>query len=47
LRIGDRDQTWRIILDVFSKKTPATPIQTLEICRKGMAAYLRAMAEKE
>ena len=57
LRINDRDQTWRIvyhvatdavvILDVFSKKTQATPIQTLEICRKRLAAYLRAIADKE
>ncbi len=57
LRIVDRDQTWRIayyiapdaivILDVFSKKTPTTPAKTLEICRKRLSAYLRAMAGKE
>jgi len=57
LRIGDRDQTWRIvyhvaleaivILDVFSKKTQATPVQTLEVCRKRLGAYLRAMTDKE
>ena len=57
LRISDRDQTWRIIyhvapdavviLDVFSKKTPATPVQIVEVCQKRMAAYLRAISEKE
>jgi phage-related protein len=53
----DRDQTWRIvyhvapdaivILDVFSKKAQTTPVQILEICRKRLAAYLRATADKE
>ena len=57
LRINDRRQTWRIayhvandavvILEVFSKKTQATPIQTLEVCRKRLAAYLRTVADKE
>jgi phage-related protein len=57
LRINDRDRTWRIvyyaapdaivILEVFSKKTQATSVQILEICRKRLAAYLRAMAEEE
>lgn len=57
LRINDRDQTWRIvyhvatdavvILDVFSKKTAATPVQVLDVCRKRLAYYLRATAEKE
>jgi len=57
LRIIDRDQTWRIvyhvatdavvILDVFSKKTQATPVQVLDVCRKRLASYLRAAAEKE
>lgn len=55
LRINDHDQTWRIvyhvdpdavvILDVFSKKTQATPIQVMEICRKRLAAYLRTVAD--
>ena len=36
-----------VILDVFSKKTQATPAQALEISRKRLAAYLRAMADKE
>ena len=57
LRINDRGQSWRIvyyvasdaviILDVFSKKTQSTPLQTLDICRKRLAAYLRAVADKE
>jgi phage-related protein len=56
LRINDRDRTWRIvyhvapdaivILDVFSKKTQTTSVQTLENCRKRLAAYLRAMEEE-
>jgi len=57
LRISDRDKTWRIIyhvasdsiviLDVFSKKTQTTPVQTVEVCQKRLAAYLRAVSGKE
>jgi phage-related protein len=57
LRIGDHDQTWRIvyhvapdavvILAVFSKKTEATPVQIIEVCRKRLAAYLQAISDKE
>ena len=57
LRINDRGHTWRIIyhvasdaiivLDVFSKKTQTTPVHVLEICRRRLAAYLRAVADKE
>ena len=57
LRINDRGQPWRIvyyiaadvivILDVFSKKTQTTPVQILEICRKRLAEYIRAVADKE
>jgi len=57
LRISDRDQTWRIvyhvtpdaiiILDVFGKKTRATPAQIVEVCQKRLAAYLRAISDKE
>ncbi|HYL73896.1 MAG TPA: type II toxin-antitoxin system RelE/ParE family toxin [Bryobacteraceae bacterium] len=57
LRINDRDQTWRIIyhvtpdaiviLDIFSKKTQATPVQIVEVCQKRLAAYLRAISDKE
>jgi len=57
LRISDRDQTWRIvyhvapdaivILDVFSKKARATPVQIVEVCQKRLAAYLRAISNEE
>ena len=56
-RIQDRDQSWRIayhvaadaiiILEVFSKKTQATPPQVIETCRKRLAAYLRVTTDKE
>ena len=57
LRITDRDQTWRImhyvasdavvILDVFAKKTEATPTGVLETCRKRLADFLKAASAKE
>ena len=57
LRISDRDRAWRIIyylapdaiviLDVFSKTTQTTPAKTLEVCRRRLSAYLRAVAGKE
>lgn len=57
LRISDRDQTWRIIyhaapdaiviLEVFGKRTRATPVQMVEVCRRRLAAYLRASSDKE
>jgi phage-related protein len=57
LRIGDQDQTWRIvyhvapdaivILDVFGKKTQATPIRIVRVCQNRLAAYLRAISDKE
>jgi len=57
LRISDHDQTWRIVYhvapdaivipDVFSKKTQATAIQIVEVCQKRLAAYLRAISDKE
>ncbi|OFW06998.1 MAG: transposase [Acidobacteria bacterium RIFCSPLOWO2_02_FULL_68_18] len=56
LRINDGDHAWRImyhveadaivILEVFSKKTDATPQQTLDICRKRLAAYRDAIGKK-
>jgi phage-related protein len=56
-RISDRDQAWRIIyhvapdatviLNVFSKKTQATPVQIVEVCQKRLAAYLRAISDEE
>jgi phage-related protein len=49
LRVNDATQTWRIIykidsdaiviLEVFSKKTQATPRQIVEICRKRLQQY--------
>lgn len=51
LRVGDRDQTWRIvyhvaadaivILDVFSKKSAATPRSVMADCRRRLQTYLR------
>jgi phage-related protein len=56
LRILDRDGTWRIvhrvdpdaviILDVFSKKTRATPDTVIRACRARLAAYERAITRK-
>jgi phage-related protein len=57
LRINDKNQTWRIvyhlapdavvILDVFSKKTAATPAATLAVCRKRLSMYLRVTSDQE
>ena len=57
LRINDEDHAWRIIyhlepdavviLDVFSKKTPATPKATITNCPKRLAAYRKATTGKE
>ncbi len=51
LRIRDRDQNWRIvyyidrdavvILDVFAKKTAATPKTVIDACRARLATYKR------
>jgi phage-related protein len=56
LRIIDREQSWRIVyhiaqdaivvLDVFRKKTRATPVQTLEVCKRRLTAYWRAIAQE-
>ena len=53
LRITDRDSIWRIIyriepdaiviLDVFSKKTQATPKDVIEQCRTRLSRYLKAI----
>ncbi len=50
LRVHDENQTWRIvyhvatdavvILDVFSKKTAATPNEVLTNCKRRLAAYI-------
>jgi phage-related protein len=57
LRVHDADLTWRItyhlepdavvILDVFVKKTPATPETTIKNCQKRLAAYRQAVSDKE
>ena len=49
LRVPDRDQTWRIvcrvesdavvILEVFSKKTRATPKKVIETCQRRLRLY--------
>lgn len=49
LRIGDRDETWRIayridtdaivIVEVFSKKSQKTPAQILERCKSRLSRY--------
>ena len=43
LRISDRDQTWRIVYHVAQ----ATPVQIVEVCQERLAAYLRAISDKE
>lgn len=53
LRIRDREQYWRIvycidddavvILEVFSKRTQATPIHVIEQCKRRLAAYRRVV----
>lgn len=54
LRVNDQDQTWRLIyridpdaivvVELFSKKTPMTPLPTLERCQKRLKTY---QADKE
>jgi phage-related protein len=56
LRIGDRDQTWRIVfhvaddaivvLEVFSKKTAATPRSVIADCRRRLQAYVGLSGKK-
>jgi phage-related protein len=55
LRVSDQDHGWRIvyradadgivILDVFAKKTRATPKDVIERCRKRLKQYERAGGE--
>ena len=57
LRINDENQTWRIIyyvsadamviLDVFSKKTAATPNEVLMNCKRRLAAYIGISSRRE
>ena len=56
LRINAPGHAWRImchvepdavvVLDVFSKKTEATPATVLNICRRRLAAYQEAVRRK-
>ena len=56
LRVWDGGHSWRIvyffdvdaivILEVFAKKTRATPMDVIETCRKRLAAYRRLRAEE-
>ena len=49
LRVNDSEQTWRliyrvdsdavVILEVFSKKTPTTPKQVIDNCKKRLRFY--------
>ena len=49
LRIQDRNETWRVLfrldedavvlLEVFSKKSRATPRKVIETCRRRLAVY--------
>ncbi len=57
LRINDRNLTWRIVyhvakdavvvLDVFKKKTEATPMGAVNACRERLAAYRKVVRDKE
>lgn len=56
LRIVDRDVTWRIvygvdadavvILDVFAKKTAATPRTVVRNCQRRWAEYVRTVGSR-
>lgn len=56
LRIVDRDVTWRIvycldpnaivILEVFAKKTAATPKAVIKSCQRRLAEYLRIVGTR-
>lgn len=56
LRINDTGHAWRImyhvepdavvVLDVFSKKTEATPLTAMTTCRRRLAAYQKAARKK-
>ena len=56
LRVTDGEHTWRLVyhvaadaivlLDVFSKKTPATPKSVIENCKVRLAEYQRLTQRK-
>jgi phage-related protein len=57
LRIPDAQATWRIIYrvdqdavviaEVFSKKTPETPLHVIETCQRRLRDYDAAAGEEE
>ncbi len=57
LRVKDRGATWRIvyyldadavvILEVFAKKTTATPTSVIANCRRRFAEYLRIVGKRQ
>ena len=57
LQIPDREHSLRIvyhvaddviaILEIFSKKTQSTPAQVITVCRKYLAAFMKAAADWE
>jgi phage-related protein len=57
LRVNDADVTWRIIyhleadavviLDVFAKKTAATPKTAIADCQRRLTAYRKVVSGKE
>jgi phage-related protein len=56
LRLWDAGHSWRVvyfldadaivILEVFAKRTRATPIKIIEMCRKRLAAYRQLRAQE-
>ena len=56
LRVRDEQQNWRIvyrvdddaivIVEVFAKKSSATPTKTIETCRARLKAYDRLMKDE-
>lgn len=57
LRIQDQDLIWRVmyrvdhdaivIAEIFSKKTPATPQNVIDICKKRLQQYDEAVKEQD
>ena len=57
LRLRDSDHAWRIvyfldadaivILEVFAKRTRATPVNVIATCRKRLAAYRRVRTQEQ
>ncbi len=57
LRVNDQNQTWRlfyrvdadaiIVVELFSKKTPETPLSTIRLCKKRLRDYDNEVKEQE